>query len=120
MALHTQLSIYKVAYDLLSLATDGMQHMPRSVKALLGNHLRDLCVQLVLLIAKANATRDKVPHLDTLLERLEEAQLLFRLCHEKRFISQALYAKAVALTTSVGKQANGWRKHYVYVVPPVT
>jgi hypothetical protein len=111
MALHTQLPIYKVAYDLLSVATDYVQNMPRPFKAAIGGRVRDLCVDLVLLIFKANCARDKVPHLDTLLERLEELNLLLRLCRDKRFISTGQYAKAIELTASVGKQANGWRKH---------
>lgn len=112
MALHTQLPIYKVAYDLLGVATDFVQNMPRSVKTVLGSHLRDLCLGLVLLILRANGAKDKTPHLDALLERLEETQLLLRLCHDKRFISRGQYAKAVELTSSVGRQANGWRKLY--------
>ncbi len=111
MALHTSLPIYKVAYDLLSVATDYVQNMPRAFKAAIGGRVRDLCVDLVLLIFKANCARDKVPHLDTLLERLEELNLLIRLCRDKRFISTGQYAKAIELTASVGKQANGWRKH---------
>lgn len=111
MALHTNLSIYKVAYDLLSLATDVTKNMPRDFKASLGGRIRDECVELVILIGRANAARDKGPHLDALLERLQVAELLLRLSKDKRFISLKQYAAAAALTTSVGKQANGWRKY---------
>lgn len=112
MALSKDLPIYKVAYDLLSVATDFVQNMPRSVKTILGGRLRDLCLELVILILRANCAKNKVPHLDTLLERLEEMQILLRLCQDKRFISQRQYAKAAELTNSVGRQANGWRKSY--------
>ncbi len=111
MAFHTELPIYKVAYDLLSVAVDYVRNMPRPIKAALGNRVTELCVEIVLLIAKANSVRDKVPHLDTLLERTEELNLLLRLCRDKRFISTGQYADAIKLTASVGKQANGWRKH---------
>lgn len=112
MALHSQLPIYRAAYDLLSVAVDFVQNMPRPFKAAIGDRLRDLCVDVVLLIFRANCAREKTPHLEDLLERLEELQLLLRLCQDKRFISRAQYAKAVELTTSVDKQANGWRRHY--------
>ena len=39
MTLHTELPIYKVAYDLLSLATDLVQNMPRPIKAALGGRV---------------------------------------------------------------------------------
>lgn len=76
MALHTQLPIYKVAYDLLSVATDYVQNMPRAFKAAIGGRVRDLCVDLVLLIFKANCAKNKVPLLDALLEKLEELNLV--------------------------------------------
>lgn len=110
MALHTSLPIYKVAYDLLGMATDYVIHMPRPIKTALGNRVTKLCVDMVLLIAKANSVRDKGPHLATLLECTDELNILLRLCRDKRFISIGQYAKAIELTASVGKQANGWRK----------
>lgn len=54
MAIYSQLPIYKVAYDLLSVATDYVQNMPRPFKAAIGGRMRDLCVEVVLLIFKAN------------------------------------------------------------------
>ncbi len=111
MAIHTQLPIYKVAYDLLGAAVDYVRNMPRPIKAALGNRVTELCVEIVLLIARANSVRDKVPHLGALLERAEELNLLLRLCRDKHFISTGQYAQSIELTASIGKQANGWRKH---------
>jgi hypothetical protein len=118
MAIHRQLPIYKAAFDLLSVAVDYVVNMPRSFKAAIGGRVSGLCVEIVLQILRANSARDKVPHIETLLERVAELELLLRLCVEKRFISRPQYAKAVELTTSVGKQANGWRRHYA--ASPVT
>jgi hypothetical protein len=110
MALHTQLPIHKLAYDLLGLAVDLVRNMPRDVKATLGSTIRDECLRMLLLIAKANAAGDKVPHITALLEARETVELLLRTCHDKRFISHAQWARAVELTESIGKQAGGWRK----------
>lgn len=110
MALHTSLPIYKVAYDLLSAATDVTRSVPRDYKSL-GSMIREECIEIVILIARANEARDKVPHLDALLEHLRVTELLLRLSRDKRLIANGQYAKVVELTTSVGKQANGWRKH---------
>lgn len=110
MALHTQLPIYKVAYDLLDVATDLVRNMPRDYKASIGGRIRDECVELMVLIFRANVAKDKAPHLGELLERLQVAELLIRLSKDKRFISVAQYAKAIELTDKIGKQASGWRK----------
>lgn len=111
MALHTSLPIYKVAYDLLSLATDVTRSIPRDYKASIGRELRNECLEIVIVIGRANAARDKVPHIEDLLERLQRAELLLRLSRDKRLIGTKQYGAVVELTTSVGKQANGWRKH---------
>jgi hypothetical protein len=109
MAIHTTLPIYKVAYDLLDAITDLSKNMPRDFKQSIGGKLRDECVEIVVLIFRANVSRDKAPHLITLVERLQVCDLLLRLSRDKRLISTGLYAKAVELTSSIGKQANGWR-----------
>jgi hypothetical protein len=110
MALHTELPIHKLAYDLLGLAVDLVRNMPRDVKKTLGDTIRDECLRMLLLIAKANAALDKVPHITSLLEARETVELLLRTCHDKRFISHTQWARAVELTETIGKQAGGWRK----------
>jgi hypothetical protein len=110
MALHTQLPIYKVAYDLLDVVTDLAKNMPRDFKASIGGKIRDEVVEIVTLIYRANVARDKAADLQDLVERLQVAELLIRLSRDKRLISTKQYAAAVELTTSIGKQASGWRR----------
>ncbi|HRO61718.1 MAG TPA: four helix bundle protein [Burkholderiaceae bacterium] len=111
MALHTQLPIYKVAYDLLDVSIDLTRNMPRDIKQALGAKLRQECIEMLVLIFRANVARDKRRFIDDLLERLQVAELLLRLSHDKRFISNRQYARAIELTNQIGRQANGWRRH---------
>ncbi len=111
MALHSTLPIYKVTYQLLMLATEITRHMPRDFKATMGAKVREECLELVVLIYRANAATDKVPHLDRMIERLQVTELLFRLAADLRLIAVKQYARAIELTAAVGKQANGWRKY---------
>lgn len=110
MALHTQLPIYKVAYDLLDIVTDLVKNMPRDGKQSIGGKISAECVEIVVLIFRANCARDKATHLGDLIERLQVAELLLRLARDKRLIATGGYAKAIELTQSIGKQANGWRR----------
>lgn len=110
MGIHTSLPIYKVAYDLLNVVTELVKNMPRDFKRSIGGKIADECVEIVVLIFRANCARDKAPHLGELIERLQVAELLLRLSKDKRLISTAQYAKAIELTNGVGKQASGWRK----------
>ena len=111
MAIHTHLPIYKMAYDLLGVAADLVKNMPRDFKGTFGRKINEECIEILVLIARANAARDKVRHIEDLLERVQVAELLIRLARDKRFISIPQYAGAVALTSQVGKQATGWKKN---------
>ncbi|HQS59764.1 MAG: four helix bundle protein [Gallionellales bacterium 35-53-114] len=111
MALHTDLTIHKTAYDLFDAIMDLAKNMPRDFKALIGAELRKECIAILVLIFRANCARDKDKHILSLIERLQVAELLLRLSRDKRLISTGQYAKVIQLTSSIGKQANGWRKY---------
>lgn len=117
MALHTQLPIYKVTYDLLALITKLTASMPRDFKRSLGDDLRKECITLSILVYRANSARNKVPHLVELLERLQVVELTLRLSVDMRLISRGQYALAIELTDKIGKQAQGWKKHAVATSP---
>lgn len=110
MALHTDLPIYKQAYDFLDVVTDLAKNMPRDFKQSIGGKLRDEAVEITVLIFRANCAQEKTPHLSELIERLQVAELLLRLSRDKRLIATSQYAKAIQLTGSIGKQGNGWRR----------
>ncbi len=50
MALHKDLPIYKSAYDLLSVTTEITRNIPRDFKRLIGEKVREECVEIVVLI----------------------------------------------------------------------
>lgn len=70
MTIHTQLPIYKVAYDLLDAISDLTAQFPRNFRASMGEQIRVECVHIVTLVARANIAREKAPHLEALLESL--------------------------------------------------
>ncbi len=110
MGLHTELEIYRVGYDLLTVAIDAIRNMPRDVKQAIGEPIRDECVGVMLQIRRANMATDKEPHLLGLLERLEVVELLARVSRDRRFLPTGHYARLIEHTQSVGKQANAWRR----------
>lgn len=68
MALHSDLPIYKVAYDLLALIVKAERNMPRDVKQTLGRPIMSECVQVTVLIFRAQVARDKAAHLIELVD----------------------------------------------------
>lgn len=113
MALTTDLDIYRQASGLLSLAIDVQAQIPRAFRASMGNRIADECVEILVLIARANAARTgerRAAQIESLLERLDVAKFLLRAAHEKRLIAPKVWSSSIQLTDSVGKQANGWLK----------
>ncbi len=111
MAFHTELTIFKTAEQLFDLASDNLVvNMPRKYKSSLGREIISQCVGVSVAIAKANGSRNKVPHLETVIDHTEGLNFLLRQCVGRRAITRAHYANAIQLTTSIGKQANGWKK----------
>lgn len=110
MALASTLPIYRVTYDLLQVATRITKDMPRDYKQSLGGKIREECVELTVLIYRANCSRDKRPHLETLQEHLQVVMLLLRLSKDMRLISTGQFAQTIELTDQIGRQATGWLK----------
>lgn len=109
MALHTQLPIYRASYGLLDNVTTLVKNMPRDFKRSIGEKISAECIEIMVLVFRANVAVDKTPHLTELLERLQVIELLLRLAMDKRLISRDGYAGSVEKTTSIGKQATGWK-----------
>ena len=113
MALHHQLPIYKLASDLASLAADLTKNMPRDFKRTLGEKILIECIEVTILIFRANVAENqgKLQHILQILERIQVIELMLRLSVDKRLISTKQYARAIEITDPIGRQATGWKKH---------
>ena len=112
MRLHTDLTIYKDSYALLSLAMKAVKNMPRDSKQLIGFKLRDDCGAILDSVREANTVTgaDKVRFIDTLHKRLHSVEVFLRFSRDERLVSTGAYADAIKLTQSIGRQAGGWRR----------
>ena len=110
MALHTDLEIHKVAEELLGLSLDLVRNIPRDLKQVVGAKIRDECLHVLVLIGRANMTRDKLPHINLLLESIWMLNYLLRALTNRGLISKGQHAKAMMMTASIGRQANAWKK----------
>jgi len=108
--IHTDLPIHRTGVRLLSLAVEVQQHMPRGVKRSLGDKLAHHCIEMLDLMAMANATRqgERMQHLRALMARHRAMLVLLRVSVDARYISTKRWASAIELLDSIGKQAHGW------------
>lgn len=112
MALHSDLPIHRTGVQLLGLAIKAQEQMPRGVKRHLGEKLQHHCMEMLDLMAMANASQqgERAHHIHQLLKHQRATLVLLRVCHEGRYVSTKLWAAAVQLLDSIGKQGGGWLK----------
>ena len=112
MAVHSDLPIHRAGVQLLSLAVKVQQQMPRGVKRSLGDKISHHCVEMLDLMALANATQkaERAEHIRELLKQQRTVTVLLRVSHDSRYVSTALWAQSMALLDSIGKQGGGWLK----------
>jgi 23S rRNA-intervening sequence protein len=110
MAIHTTLPIHKKAYDLFDLVIELVKNMPQDIKRTIGDDIKKDSVKIMRLIFRANVAQRKARYLIELIEHLQVIELTLRWARDKKVISTGQYARAIALTDNIGKQATGWRK----------
>ncbi len=110
MAHHKDLPIYAHAYGLLRLSLIGKANMRRDFKQSLGTRIHDECIEILSLIADANAANpvDRPIFIQEMLRRVGKVEFLLRVCADERLIANEVWADAIALLRSVGAQGGGW------------
>lgn len=105
MALHTELPIHRTGVRLLDLAIKAQVQMPRTVKRALGEKITQHCVDMLDLMALANATQHetRAEYIGQLLAAERAITVLLRVSHDARYISPKLWAESIELLGSIGK-----------------
>ena len=93
--------------------------MPRGVKRSLGDKISQHCVEMLDLMALANATQraERREHIQALMKHLRATTVLLRVSHDSRYVSHRLWAQSVALLDSIGRQGGGWLKSVANKAP---
>ena len=84
MAQYEHLPIYKKAMEVAVYFEKIVKNFSRYNKYTLGTELRTVSRDIVKLIIKANSSRQKLPVLYELRERMEEMKVLIRISKEAR------------------------------------
>jgi len=109
MARYEHLPIYKQALDVAVHFENVVAGFSRYHKYTLGTELRNKSREVVALIMKANAARDRHPHLLALRECLDELLIVVRIAKAaKAFKNFKSFQYAIEQVVSVCRQNEGW------------
>ena len=106
------LVIFQKIYDFVLLIYPIINHIPKSHRMVLGRHLGDNCIRLLLLVTKANKTRDVSRKIlqDEISDSLDSLRILIRLTKDLKFLSISQYALLAKNLNEIGKMVYCWSK----------
>ena len=111
MARYEHLPIYKKAMDLTIYFEKIVRNFSRYHKYTLGSELREKSREIVELIIKANSTKERLPLLLEMRQRLEGLKVLIRICKEvKGFHNFNSFVYSSNLVVDLSRQNEGWIK----------
>lgn len=114
LRLHTDTEIYESVEQLGAHILRSIADMRRDVKGVLAPELLFEVAQMADCVRGAirAAGEAKLPHLEELLARLARLDYLLRVANRAGYLSHSAYANSIPITQSIGRQANGLRKHF--------
>ena len=104
MAQYRHLPIYRLTYELLQRVMVVCKDFPREYKFTLGQKIKEEVIEMVVLIYRSNSSENKTSHIEQLLERLQVAELLLRLCHDMKLIPMKSLTNDLLSTVMKRKQ----------------
>lgn len=110
MALYLELPVYKACYELYLTFVDLRRVLPREERYTIGQELDRVMVEVLVLIQRINATREKVPLIVRARQLVTEIQVHTRVLRDIRALSIGQFAKLFDLSESVAKQLASWQK----------
>lgn len=111
MALTEELPIYRATYRLLNMLIRATQDFPRFYKYSLGTRMVDVCLDMSMLLYKANSSYEKTEPLREFLGKFGMLQMLLWVCAEQKVIDTKKVAVFALEMEKIGKQATGWKQY---------
>ncbi len=111
MAIYTNLPVYEESYQLLLDVVNFTRNIQRDLRYTLGEKLKQNIIDILVLIFKANKTKDKTEHIAMARETLVEVQVVIRILNDLKQISDRQYIVLAEKTTSISKQLSSWERY---------
>ena len=107
-----KLLIFQKTYDFIRWLYPIINRIPKSHRLVLGRHLEELAISLLLLVIKANKARGQ-SRLSLQLQVSDELdclRILVRLTKDLRFMSVKQYTTGAEKINEIGRMLNAWMK----------
>jgi hypothetical protein len=110
MSHHEEYPLFVHYYQSLHWIMDTVERFPRSARFTLGDRLVNSGLNVVEHIVEAIYTRDRGPLLSSVNRELERQRVLFRIAHDRRYLSIAQLEHIAKALDEAGRMTGGWLK----------
>ena len=110
MAIYLELPVYKTCYELYLEFVKVRRALPREERYTIGQELDRVMVEVLVLLQRINATRDKVPLIGRARQLVAEIQIRMRVLKDVKALSVGHFTTLFDLSESVSKQLTSWQK----------
>lgn len=97
-------------YQTLDWILSTVENFPKKARFSLASRLADIAIDTIELIIEAIYTKDRRHILDRINLYMEKQRVLFRIAHDRKYISMRQYEYISKAIDEAGKMAGGWRK----------
>lgn len=102
--------LYVHWYQTLNRILDHAESFPRNARFSLGSRVADAGMDVLEGIVRAIYTRDREAILAEVNLKLEWLRVLFRIAHDRRYLSTRQYEHMARALDQAGRMVGGWRK----------
>lgn len=108
MAIYSNLPVFEDSYQLLLLLVKCSRNFDRDFRHTLGERVKQVATDMMILIYKANKAQQKSPFIAQASEKLVELKLLCRILCDTKQLSFGQHSQTMEMTVKIGKQLNAW------------
>ncbi len=89
---------------------DKSEKLPKSIRFSLASRIADYALDIMEGIIEAIYSKEKGILLDKINLDIEKLRVLFRICHQRKYISNTQYEYISKELDETGKMVGGWKK----------
>ena len=97
-------------YSTLDWVLSSVENFPKKARFSLASRIADTALDTMELIVEAIYTKNRLHILDKANIYMEKQRVLFRIAHDRRYISTRQYEYVAKAIDEAGRMVGGWRK----------
>jgi len=97
-------------YQTLTWILTTAENFPKQARFSIASHLINAALETLELIVEAIYTKERHHILDRINLRLEQQRVLFRLAHDRQYLSTKQHEHIANALNETGRMIGGWRK----------